>query len=97
MTDLNHGTNKPDESESRETIARNARFGIRLFAAYLLSYSTFVLISTFRSSWLEMKTIAGLNLAIFGGFVLIVLAIVLALVYGWLCRNPDVTDQGSKP
>jgi uncharacterized membrane protein (DUF485 family) len=96
MPDLNHGTNKPDDSESQETIARNSRLGIILFFIYLTFYSTFVLVSTFRSDWLEMKTIAGLNLAISAGFFLIVLAIALALIYGWMCRAPKGADQEGK-
>jgi uncharacterized membrane protein (DUF485 family) len=32
------------------------------------------------------RTVAGVNLAIWYGFALIVVALVLALIYGWLCR-----------
>ena len=39
---------------------------------------------------------AGVNLAILYGFGLIIAALVLALLYGWLCKSDDseVTERG---
>ena len=34
-------------------------------------------------------TLAGLNLATIYGFGLIVVALLLAALYGWLCRAPE--------
>ena len=76
MADLDHGTDKPDDSESKETIARNTRLGLILFFIYLVFYASFVLINTFAT--------------------LIILALILALIYGWLCRVPETSGRGDK-
>ena len=96
MKDLDHGANKPDDSESQETIDRNKRLGLTLFFVYLVFYAGFVLINTFSSDVMEIKTFAGLNLAITYGFALIILALVLALIYGWLCRAPSQSNGGGE-
>ena len=70
----------------------NRRLGLRLFAAYAVVYSTFVLIAALRVDLLD-ATIAGLNLAIWGGFGLIVLAVLLALIYVPLCQNESVKEN----
>jgi uncharacterized membrane protein (DUF485 family) len=43
---------------------------------------------------MEVVVFAGLNLAIVYGFTLIIAAFVLAIIYGWMCRN-DVASSGS--
>lgn len=53
---------------------------------YLLLYGGFVLLAAFWPEIMERTPLAGVNLAIWYGFGLIVAAIVLALVYGWVCR-----------
>ncbi len=65
---------------------RNARLGLWLFAIYLVLYTGFVLISAFAASTMERTVLAGLNLAIVYGFALIIGALVMALIYGALCR-----------
>ena len=41
---------------------------------------------------------AGVNLAILYGFGLIIAALVLALIYGWLCKPYDEADEeGGQP
>ena len=81
-------------------MARNVRIGVLLFLVYLLFYVGFVLLAAFSPATLERTPIAGVNLAIWYGFGLIVSALVLALVYGWLCRievsapNPAANAAG---
>ena len=65
----------------------NVRLGLVLFFVYLVLYLGFVLINAFAASLMETITIAGLNLAIVYGFGLIVVALILALVYGFMCRT----------
>jgi len=65
---------------------QHTRFGFALFAIYLLFYSGFVLLAAFAPDRLAVLPLAGVNLAIWYGFALIVVAIVLALVYGWTSR-----------
>jgi uncharacterized membrane protein (DUF485 family) len=64
---------------------RNARLGLVLFGVYLLLYGGFVLLAAFSPETMELTPLAGVNLAIWYGFGLIVAAIVLALIYGWIC------------
>jgi uncharacterized membrane protein (DUF485 family) len=66
--------------------SRNTRLGLVLFAVYLLFYSGFVLLVVYSPETMEALPLAGVNLAIWYGFGLIVAALLLALVYGWACR-----------
>ncbi len=75
---------------------RNARLGLWLFGIYLLFYGGFVTISAFATSWLEWTPLAGLNLAVLYGLGLIVLALVLALIYGWLCAPRSSIDRNER-
>ena len=75
--------------------ARNSKFGLILFSVYSIFYLGFVLVNAFASSWVEWVPFLGLNLAILWGFGLIALALVLALVYGFLCSSP-AADAPSK-
>jgi len=68
--------------------SRNARYGLILFIIYLLFYGGFVLLNAFAPWTMEWKPFAGINLAIIYGFCLIVVALVLSLIYGWLCSCP---------
>ena len=74
----------------------NAKLGIQLFAAYLVLYLGFVLINAFKADLMDVKVVSGLNLAIVYGFGLIVAALILALVYGALCRPEESSsDEGA--
>ena len=55
----------------------------------MLLYGGFVLINTFAPEMMEQTPIDGINLAIIYGFGLIVSALVLALIYGALCKGED--------
>ncbi len=68
---------------------RNARIGLVLFGVYLVLYGGFVLLNAFSPDTMELTPVAGINLAILYGFALIVAALILALVYGWLCTVPE--------
>jgi uncharacterized membrane protein (DUF485 family) len=74
----------------------NTRLGIILFFVYSLLYLGFVLINAFNPVMMETIVLAGLNLAIVYGFFLIAAAVVLALFYGFLCRNEPVEDSSAK-
>ena len=67
--------------------AHNARIGFILFVVYSVFYSTFVLLNAIVPGVMEIKPVAGINLAILYGFALIVFALLLALVYGVMCRT----------
>jgi len=73
----------------------NAKTGFILFLVYLLLYGGFVLLNAFAPETMELTPFAGVNLAILYGFALIVAALVMALIYGFLCRNsPDGPSDG---
>ena len=87
MADLEHA-NIRDESEDAATIARNTRVGIWFFVVYLVMYTGFVLLNTFVPGVMERTPVAGVNLAILYGFALIIAALAMALLYGWMCSKP---------
>ena len=65
----------------------NSRLGMILFFVYLALYVGFVCINAFKADLMDKTAVAGLNLALVYGFALIVIALVLALIYGALCRT----------
>src|SRR4026208_1254775 len=96
MVGLDHGAAHPAEEEHQHTIDRNARVGMRLFLVYLALYASFVLTTAFRPAVMEMEPIPGVTLPILPGFGLIIAAMLLALVYSWICRrggNPSQPTQ----
>ena len=98
MAGMDHGANQPDVGENSETASRNTRYGLMLFVVYLLLYVGFVGMNTFAPETMENVELAGVSLAVVYGFILIFAAFVLALLYGWLCRNavPSTNDEGKK-
>lgn len=76
------------DSTSTAQVQRNARYGLLLFALYFLLYAGFMAVSTLAPQQLAMPVLLGINLAIVYGFVLIVAALLLALIYMVLCRRP---------
>ena len=96
MAGLDHGSAHAKEIEDPRIAARNARYGMVLFLIYLAIYGGFVSLNAFAPAQMETTPALGLNLAILYGFGLIIAAMVLALVYSWLCRggsNPHGTAQ----
>jgi len=70
------------------------QIGLVLFFFYLLLYAGFVLLMAFDVERLQVLGPARINLAVWSGFGLIVLALVLALVYGWICRSKGAAVDG---
>lgn len=86
--------NSPGTIEA--VMTRNARVGLVLFCVYLVLYGGFVGLNAFSPTTMEATPIAGINLAILYGFGLILAALVLALLYGFLCRI-DVPGDAHVP
>jgi uncharacterized membrane protein (DUF485 family) len=76
----------PPEDEDPQLAAGNARRGLVLFAIYLAFYAAFVLLNAFGRPFMEQIAFAGVNVAVWYGFGLIFGALLLALIYAWLCR-----------
>ncbi len=67
----------------------NARWGLILFAIYVVLYGGFVALATIDYAVLKTR-FGGVNIAIAYGFGLIFSAILLAVVYTFLCaRHAD--------
>ncbi len=75
------------DTETEEISARNARNGMILFLMYLVVYGTYVVLCAFGPTVMDAVPLLGVNLSVLYGVGLIVLALVLALVYAWLCRS----------
>ena len=67
---------------------QTSRLGLALFFLYLLLYGAFVVINAYTPEVMERR-VGGVNLAVVYGFGLIVVALLLSLVYGWLSRGGD--------
>lgn len=75
------------EAADPATAARNARYGLVLFALYFTFYAVFVGLNAFKPDAMSVS-LGGINLAVIYGMGLIIAALVLALIYCWLCRHP---------
>ena len=89
-----HSTDPSVEKVSPER-KFNTRLGLILFGFYLVLYLGFVLINAYQSQWMETIVLAGLNLAVVYGFALIVIALVLALIFGFACKTEPDDDSAS--
>ncbi len=65
------------------------RLGLWMFLSYLLFYISFVAINLISPLTMAKIVFAGLNLATVYGFALIIVALIEALVYDWLCRRKE--------
>jgi uncharacterized membrane protein (DUF485 family) len=63
--------------------------GIKLFIAYALVYTGFVVINTIMPKMMEKEIALGQNLAVVYGMGLIVLAIVMGLIYNHMCTKKE--------
>ena len=70
-----------------QTVTRNARVGLALFAVYLVLYGGFMALNAFYPQRMATAPFGGVNLAVMYGLVLIVGAFVLALLYMVLVRR----------
>ena len=65
---------------------QNMRLGLSLFVLYTTLYGTFVVANAFYPDVMDARPWGGLNLALLSGFGLILVAILLAFVYGLFSR-----------
>jgi uncharacterized membrane protein (DUF485 family) len=76
--------------------AENTQFGTRLFVFYFVFYTGFVLTAAFAPDLFQWTPLWGVNLAIWYGFALILVAILLAVIYGWRCQVHSVAATGGE-
>lgn len=77
--------------------ARNRFLAILFFTIYTLLYAGFMLINVLAPDWMELTPVAGVNVAIWYGFGLILAAVVLAFLYGSLCLSSATNVSGQTP
>lgn len=75
--------------------SRNTRLGYILFLVYLALYGGFVVLAAFMPDLMD-KVFGGLNVAVIYGFSLIIVAVVLALIYGVMCKSEPSNSGDSK-
>jgi uncharacterized membrane protein (DUF485 family) len=77
--------------------SHNARLGIQLFFVYLVLYVAFVLINAFVPDWMQWRPFGGINLALIYGFGLILAALALAFLYGFLAKVAPADSKEVTP
>ncbi|MDZ4861208.1 MAG: DUF485 domain-containing protein [Candidatus Hydrogenedentes bacterium] len=77
-------------------VNRNARYGLILFAVYVVLYGGFVFLAVFRTPVMGAVLPGGVNLAIAYGMGLIGAALVLALIYMALCSKGIERKDGDE-
>lgn len=76
------------EPEDEALRRRNTRLGYTLFALYFLTYAVFVGLNAFAPD-VVARSVGGITVAVWYGLGLIGLAMVLAVLYAWLCHAPE--------
>lgn len=89
---LHEPANTPPEKD--HAIAYKTRLGIQMFVVYALIYAGFVLINIIKPVLMEKEIIFGLNLAVVYGFGLIILSLIMALIYNYLCIKQEGALNG---
>jgi uncharacterized membrane protein (DUF485 family) len=67
----------------------HSRIGLILFGLYVILYAGFVFMNAFAPNTMEWMPLPGINLAIVYGFLLIFVAVVMALIYGAFCKSSE--------
>lgn len=91
---MDHGPATEWKKEKSEKY--KSTLGLIMIAIYVPIYLAFVLVSVLSPKTLSVD-IGSLNLAIAFGFGLIILAIVQALIYNWLCSRREKADGEPTP
>jgi uncharacterized membrane protein (DUF485 family) len=81
-----HSENQVDE-ESAATIASRQRAGLVLLAVFSFIYFLFIFLCAFANAWFTSITWLGVPATVWYGFALIGLALLIAGIYGRLCRS----------
>ena len=66
-----------------------ASLGLKLFALYGAIYLGFILINVLKPELMKTEALFGVNLAIIYGFGLIILAVVMGLIYNYVCTKKE--------
>jgi uncharacterized membrane protein (DUF485 family) len=83
---MDHGPNIQTEDFGSKY---KTKIGLILFLVYGLLYLGFIVINTFAPRVMELPVLFGVNLAVTFGFLLIIVAIILGLIYNHLCTREE--------
>lgn len=86
--------NLPPEQKEDFASEKKAKLGIQFFFIYFFFYAGFVAIGVLNYELLAYEVFKGLNLAIFYGFGLIVFAVLLGILYNFLCSRYEDEMNG---
>lgn len=92
MAGLDFKTTEPKEQESDVVIKHNTKIGVIMFFVYVAFYGGFMGLSAFSPETMSTPSLGGVNLSVLYGFLLIVLALVLAMIYMKLCKKTGKAD-----
>lgn len=92
---MDHGENIKVE-EHKDLVKFKTNVGLLLFAIYGTVYAVFVLINTIWPSVMKVPVILGMNLAVFYGYSLIILAVVMSLIYNAICTKKEKMYEAKK-
>lgn len=79
--------NTPPESEVDYASEKKAKLGIKFFFLYFFFYAGFVTIGVVNYELLTTEVLWGINLALFYGIGLILFAVLLGILYNFLCSR----------
>lgn len=88
--------NSPTEPEVDNASEKKAKLGIKFFFLYLFFYAGFVAIGVLNYELLAVEVFRGINLAIFYGIGLIVFAVLLGILYNFLCSRYEDNMNGKE-
>jgi uncharacterized membrane protein (DUF485 family) len=79
--------------------SKKAKLGVLFFFIYFFFYAGFVLIGVVNYELLSEEFALGLSLALFYGVGLIVFAVLLGILYNFLCTRyeDDLNKEEAKP
>jgi uncharacterized membrane protein (DUF485 family) len=83
---------QPREPRDEVSEKFNARLGLFLFILYLSGYVGYVGVNTFAPKVMDL-VFWGMNVALISGMSLIAVAVLLALVYSFLCKTPPTGER----
>ena len=66
-----------------------AKLGVYMFLVYVIVYAGFIVINVASPKSMSLILFSGLNIAVVFGFGLIVLAIIMGLIYNYLCTKKE--------
>jgi uncharacterized membrane protein (DUF485 family) len=89
-------TPEVDHDDHPEVESINTRNATILFLVYLALYAGFMGVASYAPKSMGVKVLAGVNLAIIYGMGLIIVAVLLAMVYMYLCSRTMIAFKANQ-